>query len=65
VLVVAGLITYNQLGFGGGPHSPETETAMASSDAFTYRDYSTGVTLVWLPFPAENDLAQGGSPVKM
>jgi anti-sigma factor RsiW len=64
-LVIAGLITYNQIAPPGRPHTLETETAMANSDAFTYRDYSTGVTLVWLPFPAENDLAQNGSPAKM
>lgn len=64
-LVIAGLITYNQIAPAGNPHMLETETAMANSDAFTYRDYSTGVTLVWLPFPAENDLAQNGPPVKM
>jgi len=61
VLLIAGLITYNQLGFGARVH-PESEMAMADSGAFTYRDYSGGVTLVWLPFPAENDLAQSASP---
>ena len=58
VIVVAGLITYNQLGLGGSSRSPETEVAMANSSAFTYHDYSAGMTLVWLPFPAENELAQ-------
>jgi len=62
VLVVAGLITYNQLGFGVRSHAPESEVAMVNSSAFTYHDYSAGMTLVWLPFPAENDLAQKGSP---
>lgn len=62
VIVVAGLITYNQFGFGGNSYSPETEVAMANSSAFTYHDYSAGMTLVWLPFPAENELAQNGPP---
>jgi anti-sigma factor RsiW len=62
VLVVAGLITYIQLGLGGSSHSLETEVAMANSSAFTYHDYSAGMTLVWLPFPAENELAQNGPP---
>ena len=62
VLVVAGLITYNQLGFGGSSHPSATEVAGRDSNAFTYHDYSAGLTLVWMPFPAENDLAQNGSP---
>ena len=60
-LVLVGLLTYNQLGLGGLPHSTETDLAMAGTDGFTYRDYSAGMTLVWLPFPAENDLAQDGA----
>lgn len=59
VIVVAGLITFYP---GGSSHSPETEVAMANSSAFTYHDYSAGMTLVWLPFPAENELAQNGAP---
>ena len=59
VLVIAGFITYNQLGLG---RPTETEMAMADSNTFTYHDYSAGMTLVWLPFPAENDLAQNDSP---
>lgn len=61
-LVLAGLFTYNQLGLGGLSHSTEVEMAMADSNGFTYRDYSAGMTLVWLPFPAENELAQDGGP---
>lgn len=61
-LVLVGLFTYNQLGLGGLSHSTETDLAMAGTDGFTYRDYSAGMTLVWLPFPAENDLAQDGDP---
>ena len=33
------------------------ETALADSGAFTYRDYSAGTTLVWLSYPAENEVA--------
>jgi anti-sigma factor RsiW len=36
----------------------ETEIAMADSGAFTYHDYSEGTTLVWLAYPAENELTQ-------
>jgi len=33
------------------------ETALADSGAFTYRDYAAGTTLVWLSYPAENEIA--------
>ena len=62
VLFIAGFITYNQLGLG---HANESELAMADSNAFTYRDYSAGMTLVWLPFPAENELAQNAAPATL
>jgi negative regulator of sigma E activity len=61
-LFLVGMFTYNQLGLRGRSHSIETDLAMADTDGFTYRDYSAGMTLVWLPFPAENDLAQDGAP---
>ncbi len=60
-LALVGLFTYNQLGLGGISGPAETDLAMADSNGFTYRDYSAGMTLVWLPFPAENDLAQDGA----
>jgi anti-sigma factor RsiW len=40
----------------GGRHM---ETALADSGAFTYRDYNSGATLVWLSYPAENEFADG------
>lgn len=64
-LVLAGLFTYHQLEPGARPHSTETDLAMAGADGFTYRDYSAGMTLVWLPFPAENDLAQNSSTTRI
>jgi anti-sigma factor RsiW len=30
------------------------ESSLADAGAFTYRDFSTGTTLVWLSYPAEN-----------
>lgn len=36
----------------------ETETTFADSGAFTYRDYSSGTTLVWVDYPAENGFAE-------
>ena len=36
----------------------DLETALADAGAFTYRDYDAGTTLVWLSYPAENEVAQ-------
>jgi hypothetical protein len=30
---------------------------MTEANAFTYRDFNSGTTLVWLDYPAENELA--------
>jgi anti-sigma factor RsiW len=40
--------------------SPGTfvESAFADPGAFTYRDFSAGATLVWLSYPAEEEVAQ-------
>jgi anti-sigma factor RsiW len=42
-----------------GPTGPESnaETALEDSGAFTYHDYSAGATLVWLSYPADNEVA--------
>jgi anti-sigma factor RsiW len=34
------------------------ETALQDSGAFTYHDDSVGATLVWLSYPAENEIAE-------
>ncbi len=46
--------------FGLLRHSanPTTEMAFGDAGAFTYRDYGNGTTLVWLPYPAEREIAQ-------
>jgi anti-sigma factor RsiW len=42
-----------------GPASIDaTETTVDDSDAFTYRDHSSGTTLVWVSYPGENEFAQ-------
>jgi anti-sigma factor RsiW len=56
-LVIAATLIMRQTPVGQSSSEPETVTAFADSDAFTYRDYSTGMTLVWLPYPAENGFA--------
>jgi anti-sigma factor RsiW len=37
---------------------PTTEVADRDTSAFTYRDYDTGATLIWLSFPSENEVAE-------
>lgn len=61
-LVLTGLFTYHEIVPPGRSHATEMDLAMADAGGFTYRDYSAGMTLVWLPFPAENDLAQNTLP---
>jgi len=51
-LVIAATLAWHQINRG---FALETEMAFADSDAFTYRDYPKGVTLVWLSYPAENE----------
>jgi anti-sigma factor RsiW len=37
---------------------PATETSLADSGAFTYHDFAARTTLVWLSYPADNELAR-------
>lgn len=53
-VTVAGLLAVSQFGSTG---SQESEMALTDPDAFTYRDYAGGMTLVWLSYPAENEFA--------
>ncbi len=41
-----------------GPRGAALEVALGSGEAFTYRNYESGATLVWLSYPAENGLAE-------
>lgn len=38
--------------------APGIEISTADPGAFTYRDYAGGATLVWLSYPAENEIAE-------
>jgi anti-sigma factor RsiW len=58
VLMVAGLVALGPYGGSSRLQGPELEATQASPGAFTYRDHASGTTLVWLSFPAENDLAE-------
>jgi anti-sigma factor RsiW len=40
------------------PESAESRFSLNDSEAFTYRDYANGTTLVWLSYPAENEFAK-------
>ena len=40
------------------PFIPVAQADIADPGAFTYRDSSTHTTLVWLSYPAENELAE-------
>ena len=43
---------------GLGRHAGEAEFALTDDgSSFTYRDYASGTTLVWLPYAAENEFA--------
>jgi len=53
---VAGVVVVLLLSLVGSPVG-HMKTAVADSGAFTYRDYNSGATLVWLSYPAENEFA--------
>jgi anti-sigma factor RsiW len=57
LLVIAGFVATRQNGSSVLPGGGEIETALADPGAFTYHDYPSGTTLVWLSYPAENELA--------
>jgi anti-sigma factor RsiW len=59
MLVVAGFLTFNQL--AGGQRAIAVNSMLADAGAFTYRDESQGMTVVWLSYPAENKFAQTSS----
>jgi anti-sigma factor RsiW len=56
LLAIAGLFATGGLTFLR-PHVPGIETALDDTGAFTYHDDSAGATLVWLSYPAENEVA--------
>lgn len=54
-LVLAALIALMPSGSPTGWQGAELESTATDPGAFTYRDYASGTTLVWLSFPAESD----------
>ena len=57
LVLVGGILFTRPAGLIGRNATAEIETALADAGAFTYRDYSAGTTLVWLSYPAENEVA--------
>lgn len=55
LLAVAGVLALQFVRLGGV--NGLGATTVADSGALTYRDYSSGTTLVWLSYPAENEFA--------
>jgi anti-sigma factor RsiW len=52
VVAIAGFIALRPAGVPSG-----AETSLSDPGAFTYRDFASGTTLVWLSYPAEDTLA--------
>ena len=59
VLALGGLFTMRE--FAGGKPAVQVNALLADAGAFTYRDESQGMTVVWLSYPAENKFAQNPS----
>jgi anti-sigma factor RsiW len=58
VVVLAVMLAGNPIRSTGNVVIEETETTFADAGAFTYRDYDSGTTLVWVDYPAENEFAE-------
>jgi anti-sigma factor RsiW len=52
------LIAAGQFGWFESSGGPAAESALADNEAFSYRDETTGTTLVWLSYPAEEEETQ-------
>jgi len=59
VVALVGLVTLHS--FSGGRRPIAVNSMLADAGAFTYRDESQGMTVVWLSYPAENKFAQKAS----
>jgi anti-sigma factor RsiW len=60
LVVIAGLLLVRPPAPAVRSAEAESETTVADAGVFTYRDYAAGATLVWLSYPAENDIVDGG-----
>ena len=57
-VLLAVMLTGQQFYSPNNAFREEVETNFEDSGAFTYRDYASGTTLVWMDYPAENEFAQ-------
>lgn len=58
VFFAAAVLLIQPMGQSGRSTTSDIETALADAGAFTYRDYNAGTTLVWLSYPADNEVAE-------
>jgi hypothetical protein len=58
LVFVAGILLIQPVGQIGRTPAGDIETALSDAGAFTYRDYTAGTTLVWLSYPADNEIAE-------
>lgn len=56
-LVIAAWFIAPQLEMQPARRGMRLEAAVSSPGSFTYRDFSSGTTLVWLSYPAESEFA--------
>ena len=56
VLAIVGMVAIRQVDFGG-PGGLEVKAEFVDGGALTYRDQAQGLTLVWLPYPADSESA--------
>lgn len=61
VVILAVMLAWQPVGSSGIVLNEETETTFSDAGAFTYRDYDSGATLVWVDYPAENNFDQNYS----
>jgi anti-sigma factor RsiW len=58
VLAIVGVLAFRQFGpQSGGTPRAQVSAMLADVGAFTYRDQSQGMTVIWLSYPAEKKLA--------
>jgi len=59
VLAFAGVLAYHEIVPGAPPI--HVKAMLADAGAFTYRDQSQGMTVIWLSYPAQKKIAENGS----
>jgi len=56
--LIAGMLATHQVRMAESGHPVRLEASLTSPGSFTYRDFSSGITLVWLSYPAEKEFAE-------